>query len=93
MTYIYIYIIYIYTVFTQFVLHPQIVPHCGTIRRSLSLFLKIILIVLHPQIIPHCTFVLLFTSALIPLALIDLRKVLSWQNLNGCHLIKIPDIS
>ena len=35
------------TVFTQFVSHPQIVPHCDTIQRVISLFLGIILIVLH----------------------------------------------
>ena len=36
---------------TWFVLHPQIVPHCSTIWRVLSLFLEIISIVLHPQIV------------------------------------------
>jgi len=41
------------TVFTRFVPHPQIVPHCGTI---LSLFLEIMLIVLHPRIVPHHIF-------------------------------------
>jgi len=41
----------LYTVFTRFV------PHPCTIRRVLSLFLKIVLIVLHPQIVPHHIFV------------------------------------
>ena len=36
-------------------LHPQVVPHCGTIRRVLSLFLEILLIVPHPRIVPHHT--------------------------------------
>ena len=36
-----------YIVFTRFVPHHQIVPHCGAIRRVLSLFLEIILIVPH----------------------------------------------
>ena len=45
------------TVFTRFVPHPRIVPHCGTIQRVLSLFLEIMLIAPHPRILLHHIFV------------------------------------
>ena len=61
--------------------HPRVILQCGTVRRYLSLFLKIILIVPHPLIVPRYTFVFTFSQCLDTFSVnlhLDLKKELSW---------------